>query len=138
MHSLSHSQSDTIGISVRILSEAEWAHDTRTGVCRLPSLDDLQLVLEAHRRDNVADFATTLVHEFQHAPLHFDVDDRERRHERELEAESVACAVGRYFGLDPSVPAFYVPAWEQADVETIRERLERVGRPGRRWPGEDG
>ena len=73
-----------------------------------------------------SDLARTLVHEYAHALLHFDVDDDTERSKREVEAEAVAYAVGRYCGLDTSGSAFYLAAWESDDPEVVRERLGRI------------
>jgi len=62
-------------------------------------------------RANDADLARTLIHEYAHALLHFDVDDDTERSKREVEAEAVAYVVGRYCGLDTSGSAFYLAAW---------------------------
>ncbi|WP_435320293.1 hypothetical protein [Haloarchaeobius sp. TZWSO28] len=66
------------------------------------------------------------VHEYAHALLHFDVDDRVEQKKRGVEAESVAYVVAQYFGLDASNSAFYVAAWEGDPAETIRDRLPRI------------
>jgi len=62
-------------------------------------------------RENEADLARTLIHEYAHALLHFDVDDDTERSKREVEAEAVAYVVGRYCGLDTSGSAFYLATW---------------------------
>jgi Zn-dependent peptidase ImmA (M78 family) len=40
-------------------------------------------------RENEADLARTLIHEYAHALLHFDVDDDTERAKREVEAEEL-------------------------------------------------
>lgn len=50
----------------------------------------------------------TLIHVYAHDPLHFAVDDGTERSKREVEAEAVAYAVGRYCGLDTTGSAFYL------------------------------
>ena len=93
-------------------------------------------------RENEADLAWTLIHEYTHALLHFDVDDDTERSKRELEAEAAAYVVGRYCGLDTSGSAFYrrsrpsasgldpeavhLAAWESDDPKLVRERLGRI------------
>ena len=78
--------------------------------------------VEVRDRENDADLARTLVHDYAHALLHFDVDDDMERSKREVEAE----AVGRYCGLDTSGSAFYLAAWEAEGPEVVRERLGRI------------
>ena len=87
----------------------------------------MQPRIEIRDRENDADLARTLVHEYAHALLHFDVDDDTERSKREVEAEAVAHVVGRYSGLDTSGSAFYLVAWESDDSEVVRERLGRIG-----------
>ncbi|RKD88638.1 M78 family metallopeptidase domain-containing protein [Halopiger aswanensis] len=119
---------DELGVTVRILPEEEWAHGEARGVCKQRSLIDMQPRVEIRDRENNADLARTLIHEYAHALLHFDVDDETERSKRELEAEAVAYVVGRYCGLDTSGSAFYLAAWESDDPEVVRERLERISR----------
>jgi hypothetical protein len=83
-------------------------------------------ILEIKEQPNEADLATTLIHEYAHAPFHFDVDDGIEREKRELEAEAVAYVVGRYFGLDTSRSAFYLAAWESDDPNTLMDRIDRI------------
>jgi hypothetical protein len=83
-------------------------------------------LVEVLNRPNQADLATTLIHEYAHARLHFDVDDRDERAKREVEAEAVAYVVGRYFGLDTSNSAFYLTAWQGDDSGVIQDRLDRI------------
>jgi len=78
-----------------------------------------------------ADLAVTLVHEYAHALLHFDIEDEPERAKREVEAEAVAYIVGRYFGLDTSGSAFYLAAWQGEDPEAIQERLGRISSTAR-------
>jgi len=73
-------------------------------------------------RENEADLARTLIHEYAHALLHFDVDDDTEQSKREVEAEAVAYVVGRYCGLDTSGSAFYLAAWGVGRSEVVRER----------------
>ena len=79
-------------------------------------------------RANDADLARTLIHEYAHALLHFDVDDDTERSKREVEAEAVAYVVGRHCGLDTSGSVFYLAAWESDDPEVVREQLGRISR----------
>ncbi|SEP12543.1 hypothetical protein SAMN04487948_11547 [Halogranum amylolyticum] len=99
-----------------------------TGICQRLSLIDVQPLVEVKDRVNEADLVRTLVHEYAHALLHFDVDDDTERAKREVEAEAVAYIVGRFCGLDTSGSAFYLATWESDDPDVIRERLGRISR----------
>ena len=117
---------DDLGVTVRIVDAAEWEHGDAKGVCTQRSVHDLTPVVKAKARPNQADLAVTLIHEYAHARLHFDVDDEAERSKREVEAEAVAYIVGRFFGLDTSGSAFYLAAWQDDDPEVIQDRLERI------------
>jgi hypothetical protein len=119
---------DEIGVTVRIVPAEEWTHGEAKGICEQLSLVDVQPLVEVRDRENEADLARTLIHEYAHALLHFDVDDDTERAKREVEAEAVAYVVGRYCGLDTSGSAFYLAAWESDDSEVVRERLGRISR----------
>jgi len=117
---------DELGVTVRIVDAAEWAHGDAKGVCKQRDIHDFTPIVEAKARPNQADLAVTLVHEFAHALLHFDVDDEAERSKREVEAEAVAYIVGRYCGLDTSGSAFYLAAWQDDEPEAIQERFGRI------------
>ncbi len=117
---------DALGVTVRIVDAADWEHGDAKGVCTQRSVHDLTPVVEAKARPNQADLVVTLLHEYAHALLHFEVDDEAERLKREVEAEAVAYIVGRFFGLDTSGSAFYLAAWENDDPEAIQERLWRI------------
>jgi len=119
---------DEIGVTVRIVPADEWTHGEAKGICEQLSLIDMQPRVEVRDRENEADLARTLVHEYAHALLHFDIDDDTERAKREVEAEAVAYVVGRYCGLETSGSAFYLAAWESDDPEVVRERLGRISR----------
>jgi len=104
-------------VTVRIVPAEEWTHGEAKGICEQLSLVDVQPLVEVRDRENEADLARTLIHEYAHALLHFDVDDDTERSKREVEAEAVAYVVGRYCGLDTSGSAFYLAAWESDDPE---------------------
>ncbi|QKY22205.1 DUF955 domain-containing protein (plasmid) [Halolamina sp. CBA1230] len=116
----------TLDIDVRVVDAAEWEHGDAKGVCKHRNLHECQPVVEAKDRANQADLAVTLIHEYAHALLHFDVVDEPERAKREIEAEAVAYIVGRYFDLDTSGSAFYLAAWQDDDAESIQERLGRI------------
>ncbi len=117
---------DELGVTVRIVPKKEWTHGEAKGVCEGLSLYDMQPRVEVRDRDNAADLVRTLIHEYAHALLHFDVDDDTERSKREVEAEAVAYVVGRYCGLDTSGSAFYLAAWESDDSDVVRDRLDRI------------
>lgn len=118
--------SDDIGVRVRIIPEAEWTYGDATGICEQRSLLDVQPFVKVRDRENDADLARTLIHEYAHALLHFDVDEATERSKREVEAEAIAYIVGRYHGLDTSGSAFYLAAWESDNPEAVRDRLDRI------------
>jgi len=117
---------DELGVTVRIVDADEWEHGSAKGICTQRSLHDLTPVVEAKARPNQADLAVTLIHEYAHALLHFDVDDEDERSKREVEAEAVAYIVGRYCGLDTSGSAFYLAAWQDDEPESIQDRFGRI------------
>jgi antirestriction protein ArdC len=55
-----------------------------------------------------------------------DVADADEQAKREVEAEAVAYAVGRHFGLDVSNSAFYLASWSDEPADSLRERLDRI------------
>jgi hypothetical protein len=114
---------DTLGVTVRIVDAADWEHGDAKGVCESRNLHDLQPRVEVKARTNQADLAVTLIHEYAHALLHFDVGDETEQAKREVEAEAVAYIVGRYLGLDTSGSAFYLAAWQDDDADAIQDRL---------------
>jgi hypothetical protein len=121
---------DDFGLSVEIVPPEEWSYGDARGVCKAGSQGSGPVV-EVIARENLADLATTLIHEYAHAMLHVGVEDRTERSKREVEAEAVAYIVGRYYGLDTSGSAFYLATWESDDPEVVRERLGRISRTAR-------
>jgi hypothetical protein len=115
-------------LDVRIVEPAAWDHGDAKGVCTSRNPMSMRPLVEVLDRTNEADLASTLIHEYAHARLHFDIEDRNERAKREIEAEAVAYAVGRYFGLDTSNSAFYLAAWEEEDTDTLLGRLDRISR----------
>ncbi len=114
----------SLEIEVEIVPPQEWAHGRAKGVCQYRP--DAQPLVEVRDRENQADLAVTLVHEYAHAVLHGGVNDEAERSKRELEAEAVGYIVGRYFGLDTSGSAFYLAAWQDEETDTILDRLQRI------------
>ena len=117
---------DEFGVTVRIVPEVEWTQGEAKEIREQLSLVDMQPWVEVRDRENEADLAGTLIHEYAHALLYFDVDDDTERGKREVEAEAVAYVVGRYYGLDTSGSAFYLTAWESDDPEIVRDCLDRI------------
>lgn len=74
----------------------------------------------------------TLVHEIAHAKLHVpaapDGAERPSKTAREVEAESVAYVVCRYFGIDTSDYSFaYVAGWSRdKDMAVLKTSLDRI------------
>ncbi len=119
---------DRLEIEARIVPPDEWDHGEARGVCKRRSVFTMQPVVEVVDRDNQGDLARTLIHEYAHAFLHFDLEDSTERSKREVEAEAVAYVVGRYFGLDTSGSALYLAAWQDEDAKAITDRLGRISR----------
>jgi len=117
---------DDLGVTVQIVDAAEWENGDAKGICKHRSIDNDRPVVEAKSRENQADLAVTLIHEYAHALLHDDVDDATERAKREVEAEAVGYIVGRYFDLDTSGSAFYLAAWQDDDSAVLQERLSRI------------
>jgi len=115
-----------IGVTVRIVDPDEWRHGEAKGVCQSRSVQDLTPLVEVKDRSNRADLASTIIHEYAHAILHFDITDATERAKREVEAEAVAYVVGRYLGLDMSGSAFYLAAWQDDETDVLQERLGRI------------
>ncbi|WP_246986851.1 ImmA/IrrE family metallo-endopeptidase [Halorientalis marina] len=115
----------TLDVEVRIVAQSDWSHPGAKGVCS-QAVQDEHPVVKATNRANSADLATTLIHEYAHALLHFQMDDDSERAKREVEAEAVAYVVGRYFGLDTRNAAFYLAAWADDETDTITDRLQRI------------
>jgi len=114
-----------VDVAVRVIDEQEWPLGNARGVCQYRGANAPLVLLR--RTDNVADMASTLVHEYAHALLHMDgpVSEDERT-KREVEAESVAYVVGRHFGLDVDNSALYIARWASDEPATLAERLERI------------
>ena len=117
---------DELELDVQVVESEDWSYGEAKGVCKHRSPMSMQPVVEVQARPNDADLATTLIHEYAHARLHFDLDDRDERAKREVEAEAVAYVVGRHFGLDASNSAFYLAAWQDEETSMIQQRLGRI------------
>nr|WP_267644090.1 DUF955 domain-containing protein [Haloarchaeobius amylolyticus] len=115
-----------LGVRATIVPPENWEHGSADGVCTERSTYDCSLLVEVKDTENEAHVASVLAHEYAHALLHFDVDDRTEQEKREVEAESTAYVVSQYFGLDASNSALYVAAWDGDPADAIRERLQRI------------
>jgi len=122
------SASEEIDVDARIVDPADWEHGDARGVCKRRSPSTTNPVVEAVDRENQADLASTLIHEYAHALLHFGCEDDPERASREVEAEAVAYIASRHFGLDADNAAFYLAAWDGEASETVRDRLDRISR----------
>jgi hypothetical protein len=117
---------ERLDVDVQIVSANEWCYGEAKGVCKQRCPMTMRPRVEVKDRDNQADLAGTLIHDYAHALLHFDIENRDERAKREVEAEAVAYIVGRYFELDMSGSAFYLAAWSGDDAEAITDRLGRI------------
>lgn len=74
----------------------------------------------------------TLVHEIAHAKLHdpaqITPEERKRRREKEVEAESVAYVVCQHFGIETSDYSFgYVAGWSKGkELTELKASLDRI------------
>ncbi|WP_435362325.1 DUF955 domain-containing protein [Haloarchaeobius sp. DFWS5] len=115
-----------LDVRATLVPPEDWEHGDAAGICTKRSTYDCSLLVEVKDDDNEAQVASVLAHEYAHALLHFDVDDRGERAKREVEAESTAYVVSQYFGLDASNSALYVAAWDGEPADAIRDRLQRI------------
>jgi hypothetical protein len=118
--------SDDVGVDCSIVPPEEWTHGDARGICTAVSPYSANPRVEVRDRENDADLCRTLLHEYAHARLHFQVDNDDERQKREVEAESVAYLVARHLGLDPENSKFYLATWQDDDADTIQERLDRI------------
>jgi hypothetical protein len=115
-----------IDVDARIVDPDDWTHGDARGICKQRSPYSCNPLVEVRDRDNDADLCRTLIHEYAHARLHFQIDNDDERTKREVEAESVAYLVARYLGFDPENSKFYLASWQDDDTETIQNRLGRI------------
>ena len=124
---------DTLDVpAVSITGADKWTHGTAKGVSHRLTGD-----VDVRDRDNDADKATTLAHEYAHTMLHASKDalfsdDQPERKAREVEAEAVAYVVGRHFGLDVSGSSFYLASWAGDETDEIEARLDRISKTAKR------
>ncbi|OLZ39310.1 hypothetical protein A6E15_18105 [Natrinema saccharevitans] len=115
---------NSLEVDVEVVPPRDWSYENAKGVCEYRPQGQPRVAVRD--RENDADLAVTLVHEYAHVLLHGGVDDEAERSKRELEAEAVGYIVGRYFELDTSGSAFYLAGWHGDEPETIIDRLERI------------
>lgn len=90
-------------------------------------------------QENMSELQTvkTLLHEIAHSLLHDkdgarieEVDDgkKKTRNTKEIEAESIACTVSEYFGLDTSDYSFgYIAGWASTlELKELKESMETI------------
>lgn len=71
----------------------------------------------------------TLIHEITHSELHGDfIGSRKDKYTKEVEAESVAYTVSKYFGLDTSDYSFaYVGSWSKSqELDELKQSLDVI------------
>jgi hypothetical protein len=119
--------SEELSLTLDVIPEAEWEMDGAAGVCKYDTVDSEHPSVEVRGRSNLADLASTTIHEYAHALLHSEAREGDRSM-REVEAEATSYVVCRHFGLDASNSAFYLASWAGDDPEVIRERLDRISR----------
>lgn len=69
----------------------------------------------------------TLAHEIAHSILHSDEKNLPPKNDREVQAESVAYLICKYFGFDTSSYSFeYVAGWSQEDPKTVTKYMESI------------
>jgi len=119
---------DNLDVDATIVNPSDWEHGDARGVCKRRSPSTTNPLVEVVDRANRGDLASTLIHEYAHALLHFDCEDEPERASREVEAEAVAYIVSRHFGLNADNAAFYLAAWDEEAAETVRDRLDRISR----------
>lgn len=88
---------------------------------------------DIHIKDDLPQLQTikTLIHEIAHSLMHdkdIGTDKDTTKHEREVEAESVAYTVASYYGFDTSDYSFgYIAGWSQGkELLEMTERLEMI------------
>ncbi len=72
----------------------------------------------------------TLVHEIAHAKLHApeQMEESKNRHEKEVEAESIAYVVCQHFGIDTSDYSFgYIAGWSEGkELSELKDSLDLI------------
>lgn len=116
----------TLDIEASLVHPTDWNHGETHGICQYQSDNGHPRV--AVKDQQRATVAHTLAHEYAHAKLHDPTFDDTERAAREVEAESVAYLVSRYFGLEATNARFYLAAWRDDEMEKLQNRLSRIGR----------
>jgi len=120
---LIESATDEFDITVTIESPSEYTG--RNGSKGYTQLNGHVFIRD---RKNTADVCSTLIHEIAHELIHSEDDEETEREKEEVEAECVAYAVCRYFGLDANNSAFYVSRWNGDESNKLRGRFKRIQR----------
>ena len=118
----------TIGFSVLFI-DADTIEEDVYGLC-----DKTRKIIKV--RNDLASLqeVSTLIHECAHACAHsiyrpdFEgLTIKEKREIKEVEAESIACIVCDYLGLDTKNFNFsYITAWASGDIRKFRHNLEQI------------
>jgi len=113
---------DRLDIDAALVSDEEW---NRSGD-GYTSFDQVRMapLVRVRDKDNRADVARVLIHEFAHAEIHGGVN--ETTEAKEVEADAVAYVVCRYFGLDTSNIPTYLAVWSDDAPDKLEERLETI------------
>ncbi|WP_435361528.1 ArdC-like ssDNA-binding domain-containing protein [Haloarchaeobius sp. DFWS5] len=116
-----------LGVRTNLVPPEDWGHGDAAGICTNRSTYDCSLLVEVKDGENEAQVASVLAHEYAHALLHFDVDDRGERAKREVEAESTAYVVFTVLRSRRVEQSLYVAAWDGEPPDAIRSQLQRIG-----------
>lgn len=118
----------TIGFNVDFVKNDDLDLDCY-GLC-----DKKNKVIKVRNNLSPLQEVSTLVHECAHATAHTNyradfvgLTLNEKREIKEVEAESIACIVCTYLGLDTKNFNFsYITAWSKADIKKFRRNLEKI------------
>ena len=118
----------TIGFSVLFI-DADTIEEDVYGLC-----DKTRKIIKVRNDLSPLQEVSTLIHECAHASAHslYRVDFegltlKEKREIKEVEAESIACIVCAYLGLDTKNFNFsYITAWASGDIRKFRHNLEQI------------
>jgi len=119
---------DRLDIDATLVPNDEWDRSAEG----YTSLDQVKMapLVRVRDKDNRADVARVLIHEFAHAEIHGGVT--ETTEAKEVEADAVAYVVCRYFGLDTSNIPTYLAAWSDDAPDKLEERLETISNTAQR------
>lgn len=118
----------TVGFSVFFVDSDTMDSDVY-GLC-----DKINKIIKVRNDLPCLQEISTLIHECAHACAHsnyradFDgLTIKQKREIKEVEAESIACIVTSYLGLDTKNFNFsYITAWASGDIKKFRHNLEQI------------